>query len=214
MAEAEAAFPAGPYSRIQSENRQVILQAALSVFSKRGYRGTTLDEIARVAGMSKPNLLYYFRRKEDIYRGTLETTLERWLTPLETLDPQGDPIEEISRYIREKLAMSRDMPEASRLFANEILHGAPVIREFLERDLRQLVEAKSSVIRGWIADGELAAVDPVHLIFMIWGTTQHYADFSVQVDAVLGPGHDAIAEAEPTILGVFLEGLRPRGAGV
>ncbi|MEJ8571396.1 TetR family transcriptional regulator C-terminal domain-containing protein [Microbaculum marinum] len=199
-------------TRIQAVNRQVILDAALEVFSKYGYRGSTIDQIAGKAGMSKPNLLYYFRRKEDIYRAVLEGILATWLDPLEKLDASGDPVEEIAGYIRHKLQMSRDMPEASRLFANEILHGAPAIGGFLQGPLKHLVDAKATVIRHWIAEGRLAKVDPVHLIFMIWATTQHYADFAVQVRAVLGDsgGADPLAGADATILTVFLEGLRPR----
>jgi len=200
-------------TRIQALNQQIILDAALEVFSTYGYRGSTIDQIAEKAGMSKPNLLYYFRRKEDIYRTLLETTLATWLAPLEELDADGDPIEEIAKYIRLKLQMSRDMPEASRLFANEILHGAPAIGEFLRGPLKDLVDAKSSVIRRWVAEGRLAQVDPVHLIFMIWATTQHYADFDVQVRAVLGDsagGADPLAEAEKTVLTVFFDGLKPR----
>ena len=43
--------------------------------------------------------------------------------------------------------------------------------------------------------GRIAQVDPVHLIFSIWALTQHYADFDVQVRAVLGPDHDPYSEA-------------------
>lgn len=199
-------------TRIQAINRQIILDAALEVFSAYGYRGSRIDQIAEKAGMSKPNLLYYFRRKEDIYRAVLETTLATWLEPLERLDPAGDPIEEISKYIRLKLQMSRDMPLESRLFANEILHGAPAISAFLGGPLKELVEAKAKVIRRWVGEGRLAPVDPVHLIFMIWATTQHYADFDVQVRAVLGAGGpaDPVAAAEHTVLAIFRDGLKPR----
>ena len=67
-------------SRIQHQNRAVILAAALEVFSAYGYRGTTVDQIAAKAGLSKPNLLYYFRRNEDIYVAVLEHTLAEWLS--------------------------------------------------------------------------------------------------------------------------------------
>lgn len=200
-------------TRIQEINRQVILEAALEVFSTYGYRGSTIDQIAGKAGMSKPNLLYYFRRKADIYRAVLESTLATWLDPLEKLNADGDPAEEIAKYIRLKLQMTRDMPEASRLFANEILHGAPIIGGFLAGPMKELVDAKSGVIRQWIADGQLADVDPLHLIFMIWATTQHYADFDVQVRAVLDDSTDRadpLAVAEQTIMTVFFDGLRPR----
>ena len=53
--------------------------------------------------MTKPNLLYYFPGKEAIYLAVLEDTLEKWLQPLAELDPDGDPVAEIGRYIDAKL---------------------------------------------------------------------------------------------------------------
>lgn len=194
-------------TRIQAANREIILAAALEVFSAFGFRGSTVDQIAARAQMSKPNLLYYFRRKQDIYIAVLEHTLADWLEPLEALDPKGDPIVELTRYIAAKLAMSRDNPKASRLFANEILHGAPMIAPFLKGPLRALVEQKASVIRQWIAEGKLAPADPYHLIFAIWAVTQHYADFEVQVQAV---GSGRAGDVKESVLNLFLNGLRPR----
>jgi TetR/AcrR family transcriptional regulator len=200
-------------TRIQRRNRRAILEAALEAFSAYGFRGATIDAIAEKAGMSKPNLLYYFPTKEAIYVAVLEDTLEEWLQPLAELDPAGDPIDEIGRYIAAKLAMSRARPDASKLFANEILHGAPTIGEFLRGPMKALVDAKAAVIERWIAEGRLAAVDARHLIMMIWAVTQHYADFDVQVRAVLGAGGAGAHPAElagPTIVRTFFEGLRPR----
>jgi len=194
-------------TRIQSANREIILEAALEVFSAFGFRGSTVDQIAVRANMSKPNLLYYFRRKEDIYVALLEHTLADWLKPLEALDPDGDPVAELTRYISAKLDMSRHNPKASRLFANEILHGAPTIAPFLKGPLRELVGRKAAIIRDWIAQGKLAAVDPYHLVFAIWAVTQHYADFDVQVQAVSG-GH--AGNATESVVSLFLNGLRPR----
>ena len=203
-----------PKSRIQQKNRQIILDAALDIFSTYGFRGTTIDQIAAKAGMSKPNLIYYFASKEDLYVSALEDTLAQWLAPLADLNPDGDPIDEIGRYITAKIAMSRARPQASRLFANEILHGAPAIGGFLQGPLKSLVDDKTAIIRCWVEAGALAPVEPAHLIFMIWAVTQHYADFDVQVRAVLGAdetkddGH--FDDAQAAILTVFLEGLRPR----
>jgi TetR/AcrR family transcriptional regulator len=199
-------------TRIQTKNRTAILHAALDVFSAFGFRGATIDQIADKAGMSKPNLLYYFPSKEAIYVAVLEDTLDEWLRPLSELDAAGDPIAEIGRYIDAKLAMSRTRPEASKLFANEVLHGAPAIGNFLRGPMKELVDRKAAVIQGWIAEGRLAPVDPRHLIMMIWAVTQHYADFDVQVRAVLGPdGYSQGPEAAgATIARVFLAGLRPR----
>jgi TetR/AcrR family transcriptional regulator len=197
-------------TRIQAINEDIILGAALEVFSAYGYRGTTVDQIAERAGMSKPNLLYYFRRKDDIYRAVLEKTLADWLAPLRGLDPGGEPLDEISRYVSAKMAMSRDNPKASRLFANEMLHGAPIIGDFLSGPMKALVDATAQIIRAWITKGQIAAIDPYHLIFTIWAMTQHYADFDIQIRAVLGENSDHFPNAETTIIRLIQDGLRPR----
>ena len=203
---------ARPLTRIQAANRAAILKAALQVFSSFGFRGSTVDQIARTAGMTKANLLYYFPRKEDVYEAVLQHTLTQWLTPLRTLDPDGDPYRELRGYILAKLRFSFERPEASRLFASEILQGAPLIMEFLKTELRQLVEAKASVITSWAEKGWIRPVDPVHLIFMIWATTQHYADFAVQIDAVVGQRATTERfreEAADVILAIVMNGLQP-----
>ncbi len=200
-------------TRIQAKNRQLIVDAALGVFSAYGFRGTTLDQIAEAAAMSKPNLLYYFRRKEDVYLAVLEHTLDDWLQPLRAIDADGEPIDEIKRYIERKLDLSRRAPEASRLYANEMLHGAPVLGETLAGPLRTLVNEKAAIIRKWVAEGRLAPIDPHHLIFAIWATTQHYADFDTQVRAVLGErtrGDGHFDDARTFLDALFLDGLRPR----
>jgi len=196
-------------TRIQARNREAILAAALDIFAARGFRGATLDQIAQAAGLSKPNLLYYFPSKEAIHAALLEGLLDMWLDPLRDLDPAGDPIAEMLRYVRRKLDLSRDYPRESRLFANEILQGAPRIRATLEGELAGLVARKAAVLTEWMAEGRIRAVHPVHLIFSVWALTQHYADFDVQVRAVLGPGHDPFAEAGEYLETLFRRLLAP-----
>ena len=200
-------------TRIQQEKRELILEAALEVFSANGFRGSTIDQIAEAAGMSKPNLLYYFRRKEDIHTTLMQRLLDTWLAPLRELDDIGDPLTELRSYIRRKLEMARDYPRESRLFANEILQGAPRIMPLIEGELKSLVDEKVEVINGWMRAGKIARTDPRHLIFSIWATTQHYADFDVQVRAVLGPdrgGDGRFEDAARFLEHLYLEGLRVR----
>lgn len=195
-------------TRIQKRNRAAILSAGLDVFSQYGFRGTTLDQIAEAAGLSKPNLLYYFPSKEAIHTALLERLLENWLDPLKALDAAGDPATEIIAYAHRKLALSKDFPRESRLFANEILQGAPRIENILRTDLRHLVDEKAAVIQGWADAGKVAPVDPYHLIFSIWALTQHYADFDVQVRAVM-PDSDPFAGAAIYLDHVISRILRP-----
>jgi TetR/AcrR family transcriptional regulator len=194
-------------TRIQSENQDLILKAALDVFSAFGFRGATVDQIAQKCGLSKPNLLYYFRRKEDIYVAVLEHTLTEWLEPLRALKADGDPIIELTRYISAKLEMSQSNAAASRLFANEILHGAPHVAKFLKEPLKALVDEKAKIISQWVSQKRIKPVDPHHFIFAIWAVTQHYADFSVQVEAVLTEA-PSFEQSRIAVLDILLRGLK------
>lgn len=197
-------------TRIQAENRQRILDAALEVFAAHGFRGSTVDQIATTAGMSKANILYYFRRKQDMYVAVLTRIIEDWLKPLQTLNPEGDPQEELWRYTAEKLQMSRDAPDESKLFANEVLSGAPMIGSYFQNELRPLVAHKCTIIQRWIDRGLLAPVEPLHLIFFIWSTTQHYADFMPQIEVLHDHSSDKLfSDAERTLKQLLITGLQP-----
>jgi len=190
-------------SRIQKRNRRMILDAALEAFSRHGFRGTTLDQIAAEAGLSKPNILYYFDGKEDIHVTLLSKLMDSWLDPLVALRPDGSPREEILAYVQRKLDMARDLPRESRLFAGEILRGAPHIAPELEDRLKSLLDEKCALIDRWISEGRLPPLDPRHLIFSIWATTQHYADFETQVRVLLPPQADPYAGAAAHLQAMF-----------
>ena len=171
---------------IRQANEALILAAAEQVFAGAGFGGATMSAIAEAAGLPKANLHYYFGSKQELYRTVLSETLKDWLEPTHVLTLEADPRTAIEAYIRAKMALSVLRPHASRVFANELLHGAPVVKTLLATDLRNLVLAKADVVAQWIKNGQMAPVDPVHLFFTIWAATQTYADFEVQVCAVLG----------------------------
>ena len=187
--------------------------AALILFSRAGLHGTTVEQIAEQAAVSKTNLFYYFASKEEVYVAALTRLLDHWLDPLRGLELDSDPVAGIGEYIRRKIMFSRTHPEASRLFCLELVQGAPLLRHELETSLKELVDAKAAVIRAWSAAGRLAPVDPHHLIFSIWATTQHYADFASQIDALLQTGLDDEAFAEEAVRNIqriILDGVRVR----
>lgn len=173
-------------SRIRRENRRRILDAAEHVFAESGFAGARMSEIAQRAGLPKANLHYYFGTKEELYRAVLDAILAEWSAKLDRWTADADPGDTLRAYIREKLEFSRLRPQASKVFANEMIHGAPVLGDYLSRDVRRLVEAKSAVVEAWVRRGRMAPVDGPNLIFMLWALTQHYADFEVQVRLVLG----------------------------
>jgi TetR/AcrR family transcriptional regulator len=202
-----------PKSRIGEINVERILDAALMVFARHGFSGARIDQIAEAAEMSKPNLLYYFRTKEELYKAVLTRTLDMWLKPLRELDPSKDPREALGHYIDVKLAYSQSHPVASRLFAIEIMQGAPHLSRFLSTELAELIETKKATIRKWIEQKKLADVDPYHLLFAIWATTQHYADFIAQIRSLTGKDLDDeqfFRSTQQTVKRIILDGLIPR----
>jgi len=192
--------------------QEAIQAAALDLFSRYGLHGTSLDQVASLAGLSKSNLLYYFASKEELYIDLLSNLLDLWLAPLRAIGAEQDPAEAIAQYIRLKMINSRDHPQASRLFCLEMIQGAPLLKPALEGTLRELVDAKAGVIRAWVAAGRLQPVDPHHLFFSLWALTQHYADFSVQVQSITGRTLDDPAFFEQALASV--QGLILRGIGV
>src|ERR1700742_4566011 len=186
MATAEPAAGQRHKTKAGVANVDKILDSALSAFACHGLRGTRIEQIAEAAGMSKTNLLYYFRSKDALYAAVLTRTLSVWMSPLAELDAVRDPATALTAYIGQKLDCSRRFPDASRLFAIEIMQGAPHLKQVLATELTGVVEDKAAIIRGWIADGKLRPIEPHHLLFMIWATTQHYADFAVQISAITG----------------------------
>lgn len=192
------------------DKRQFILETALTVFSQYGFHGTTIEQIANSADISKTNLFYYFKSKEALYLTILENILNDWLAPIAGFDEVDEPKTAIENYIRLKLELSRDQPEASRLFCLEIIQGAPILRNYLVSDLKNIINEKSKVIERWVSQGKIKPIDPTQLIFIIWSTTQHYADFSVQIKAITGKdlsNKKFFEQTCKTIQSVIFEGI-------
>ncbi len=169
--------------RLTSQAR--ILDAAEQVFAETGFSGATTADIAAKARLPKANVHYYFGTKERLYRRVLERILEAWLASGDSIRPEADPATALSDYIAAKMEASQRQPYASKVFANEILHGAPQLADYLADQVRRWVEGKAKVIDQWVARGLMQPVDAPHLFFVIWSSTQTYAGFECQIRAVL-----------------------------
>ena len=180
-------FSGAESGSIGFRQREKIIRAATDVFSRKGYDGARVEEIAQSAGLPKGNVLYYYKTKKDLYRVVIEEVLSLWLEALGDISADDDPCDAISQYIRRKLDLSRHYPAASRLFAMEIIGGAPVIGEHLKGHLREWVAQKGAIFHAWQQEGRMAPIDPAHAFFMIWSVTQTYADFQAQIEAVIAP---------------------------
>ncbi|MGC9270374.1 TetR family transcriptional regulator C-terminal domain-containing protein [Acidiphilium sp.] len=196
----------------QTKSAQIvehILARAEPVFAEAGLAGATMAALAAATGLPRANLHYHFGTKEKLYAQVLENILALWLDASDSIRPDAEPAAALTAYIRAKMSYSRDRPFASKVFANEILHGATQLRSYLGLSLRRKVDEKAAVIEGWIAQGRMDPVDPRHLFFLLWAMTQTYADFASQMTAVLGVprlGEAEFASGEALILQLVLRG--------
>ncbi|MEM1112510.1 MAG: TetR/AcrR family transcriptional regulator [Pseudomonadota bacterium] len=177
----------GPYKpgQIRDRNFQLIIDAAEYEFARHGYHGTSTQKIADRAGIAKANIHYYFNSKSNLYLEVLDNIISLWNDFLDDVSVEDDPAEVLDKFVRRKVALSFSHPQASRVFAVEIIQGAPHIKEYIRTRMRKWVTEKAGVLRQWSAEGRMADIDPVHLIFLIWSSTQHYADFETQVLTIL-----------------------------
>ncbi|MEA2117640.1 TetR family transcriptional regulator C-terminal domain-containing protein [Halovibrio sp. HP20-50] len=189
-----------------------ILAAAEEVFSQHGYRGASLQVIADRAGLPKANILYYMGSKQALYVRLLNRMMRRWNEVLEDITPDSDPATVLSDFIRTKLVLGQRYPEGSKLFAAEILAGAPFLNDYLAGELREWVASRAMIMRQWSAQGKMDAVDPRWLIFLIWSSTQHYTEYSAQVSGILG--RDALTADDLESISSFLEHVILKGCGV
>jgi TetR/AcrR family transcriptional regulator len=171
--------------KIRTDNRAKIIAIAEMEFAEFGYKGASIMNIAKRANLPRANVHYYFNSKLELYKKVLFDILKLWNDAFNQITPEDDPAEAIGAYIRAKVMYSKTNPLASKIFANEIIHGAPIISEYLNSDFREWLKSKAAVIEHWIKQGKMDPVDPLFLIMLIWSATQHYADFSAQVSAVM-----------------------------
>ena len=174
----------GRRTDIRRENERAILQAAEKVFAEAGFGGATMQLIADMAGLPKANLHYYFATKEDLYRRVVQQMFEIWLDAASSFDDAPGPVEGIGAYVDAKMDISRTHPHGSKVWASEVMHGAPVIQDYLETTLRDWTEGRIAVIQRWIDEGKMKPVNPRHLLYLLWATTQHYADFGHQIQTL------------------------------
>lgn len=167
--------------RVRERNKAKIFQAAKHEFAEHGFAGASIKRIAELAELPRANIHYYFDDKADLYRQLLTSILSVWNTQIANFSATDDPKQALAQYIRDKVIFSMQDPSASRIFASEMIHGAPHLQDYLADDFRQWIAEKVGILQAWQQQGKLKQVDPYHLLFMIWSTTQHYADFNVQV---------------------------------
>jgi len=167
-------------------NRRKILQAAEKCFAQFGFKGTAVQKIADEAGLPKTNVLYYFKTKQELYVAVLEETLSLWNSRFDKATVEDDPAEVLANYIAEKMEVSRTHPMASKIFAMEIINGAQNLSGYFDEEHALWMKGRLAVIEAWVNAGKLPPIEGEYLLYTIWASTQHYADFSAQITRLRG----------------------------
>lgn len=198
-----------PAGRIRQKNEEAILAAAEEEFARHGFKGTSMNTIAQTVGLPKANLHYYFNNKLGLYLAVLSNILELWDSTFNNLTAEDDPAVALAGYIRAKMEFSRRQPLASKIFAMEVIGGGECLSEYFNQDYLTWFRGRAEVFEAWIAAGKIDPVDPIHLIILLWSSTQHYADFNQQVCRLTGRkklGKEDFAVASDTLIHIILKG--------
>lgn len=195
--------------RIRQKNEERILSAAAEEFARHGFKGTSMNAIALRAGLPKANLHYYFNNKLSLYVEVMRHILDLWDNAFDHLTVEDDPATALAGYIRTKMEFSRKQPQASKIFAMEVISGCECLSEHFNEDYRAWFRGRAAVLQAWSEAGKMDPIDPMHLIFLIWSSTQHYADFSDQIRRITGQRRvtkDDIECGTDTLIRVILKG--------
>jgi TetR/AcrR family transcriptional regulator len=188
-----------------------IVAAAEEIFAQHGFQGASVADIADRVGISKQNLLYYFPSKEALYKRVLDGVLDEWLGRMSALADGGtDPETALRAYIGAKLRYSRERPAGSRVYANEIISGAPLYGPEIRRRVVPALRAQAETLNRWMHERRIEPIDSLHLMFVIWAMTQTYADFARQMELVMGKdalGRGDFAAAEEMVTRLVLRAL-------
>ena len=199
-------------ARIRQANEERIQAAAIAAFADKGAHGTTIAEIAANLGMPTATVHYYFKNKDTLYDAVLQRIVRLWFSKIADIEDGNDPLREIERYVRSKMEFSRDYPQASRIFATDILGGHVKILRKVEAEIRPIVASKCKLIETWIARGDIRPIDPLNLFFIIWATTEYYANFAQEIALFFGGqpmSHAQYETAVQTVVDLIVTGCRP-----
>jgi AcrR family transcriptional regulator len=147
--------------------RQRILNAARELFAARGYRGASIRDITKSAGVNLGAVTYHFGTKQDLYQAVLSRAFDELAGRVEAaVGTEGSSPERLAATVGALFRFYREKPDVPRLALHQLAGGAglpPVVGPYLRRSLaaiRELVEAG-------ITAGDFRAVDPNLVAFTI-----------------------------------------------
>lgn len=197
---------------IRAHNQAIILHAAEEEFVLQSYRGATMQGIADRAGLPKANIHYYFKNKKNLYKVVLRSIIEEWNEGLITMTVDSDPKAVIEKFLRTKLHQAFVNPNRHKLFALEVIGGAPHLHDFMSTTMQEWALDKIEVMKTWHSQGKISIADPMQLLILIWATTQRYAEFETEIVGLMQK--DTYDKEDEARAADFLVPFILRGCGI
>ena len=192
--------------------QETILAEAERQFARFGFEGVSLDSIAAALDLSRQNLLYHWPSKEDLYRAVLDSVMGEWMANMTAVAEADEPEAAIQTYVAVKLRFSRERPSGNAVFTREIMAGAPRYHDVLKAQVMPLLHDDLARFERWANEGRIRRLDFTHLMFLIWSSTQAYADLGAQFSLYMGkPALDDedFDRARELITGLIWRSLKP-----
>jgi len=197
---------------IRAQNQAVILAAAEEEFVLKGFGGATMQSIADRAELPKANIHYYFKNKKNLYQVVLHSIIQEWNDGLVTMTVDSNPKVVIEKFVRTKLRQAFAHPNRHKLFALEVIVGAPHLHDFMSSTMKEWALDKAKVMKIWHEQGKISIADPLQLLILIWATTQRYAEFETEIVGLMGK--DNYDEQDEARAAEFLVPFILRGCGI
>lgn len=190
-----------------NEAETKLLRSALSLFSEKGYEGTSIREIIEGAGVTRPVLYYYFENKEDLFRRLFEATFSDLIGRMEEgTRVEGPCATRLKGIISGAFALAEENVQAVRLIL-QVLFAPPLQGPPLDRDklIRQRFKVVEYVIRDGLKNQELSGGSSQSLTLVFLGMMDfHMMAKSNRLDTHLSP------ELAASLVDFFISGAKYR----
>jgi len=191
------------------ERRRQIIEAAATLFSRKGFRGTTTREIAKAVGVSEAMLFKHFVTKEELYAAIIEAKshVGRLMDTVVEAAKRGDDAEVLRTLAREMIARTRTDPTLMRLTFFSALEGHALSDMIFRSRVQQLDDFLSGYIARRIAAGAFRDVDPMQAAWSFIGMVAYYTQL-LELFKQKPPRHLTSDQAVEEMVQLFLNGVR------
>jgi len=201
--------PASPWRSRQGAGartlkREAVIRMAARAFNQRGYHNTSLDDVARMLGVTKPTLYYYVHNKEDLLFECFRTGLKPIRAALREIRAQRAPARERLRQVLLQYAEAIASDYGGCMVRAEDLHLGTKLHAEVKRLKSEIDHGIRRLLRAGMADGSIARSDPKMTAFAIAGALNWIAHWYRENQALNA------AEVARSFVALFERGLEPR----